>query len=154
MEKLDRFSPEALGVLRIITALLFLAHPAMTLFHFPTPNPFAAGGLSPLLLAAAFIELIGGILIAGGIFTRLVAFICSGEMAVAYFLVHAPRSFWPILNYGEPAIFFSIIFLYLAFAGPGKFAIRPASVWKSLQRAKNKKNKGSLVANPADSDSR
>jgi putative oxidoreductase len=116
------WTPRVLAALRIIAALLFLEHGLMKLFHFP-----AAGGapdpLPALLLAAAIIELVGGVLLALGLCTRLVAFVCSGQMAVGYFTAHMPHSFWPGLNGGDAAILFCFIFFYLAFAGPGAWSV-------------------------------
>lgn len=123
MSKLAAWSPPALAALRIITALLFIEHGLMKLIHFPAAQPGAPSPLPALLLAAALIEVVGGGLIAVGLFTRVVAFLCSGEMAVGYFLVHAPKSFWPALNLGDAAILFSFVFFYLIFAGPGAFSV-------------------------------
>lgn len=123
MSKLSAWSPNALAVLRIMAALLFMEHGLMKLFHFPTSQPGAPDPLPLLLLAAAIIEVAGGALIAVGLFNRVTAFICSGEMAAGYFMVHAPKSFWPALNQGDAAILFSFVFLYLAFAGPGAWSL-------------------------------
>jgi putative oxidoreductase len=123
MSKLSAWSPNALAVLRIMAALLFMEHGLMKLFHFPAPQPGAPDPLPLLLLAAAIIEVAGGALIAVGLLTRVAAFICSGEMAAGYFMVHAPKSFWPALNQGDAAILFSFVFLYLAFAGPGAWSL-------------------------------
>jgi len=95
----------------------------MKLIHFPAPQPGAADPLPPLIMAAAWIEVVGGGLVALGLFTRAAAFVCSGEMAVAYFMAHAPRSFWPGINEGDAAILFSFVFLYLAFAGGGPWSL-------------------------------
>ena len=108
---LEAWRPRTLSVLRIVVALLFLQHGVMKLFHYPVPQPGAPDPLPPLLLAAAVIEVVGGGLITLGLFTRVAAFICSGEMAVAYFMVHAPRSFFPIANKGELAVFYCWFFL-------------------------------------------
>jgi|SRR5690348_12346182 len=118
---LGRWQPQLLAVLRIVTALLFLEHGMMKLFHFPAPQ--IPGPLPPLLVAAAVIELIAGVLIALGLFTRLAAFVASGEMAVAYFMGHASKSFWPGINMGDAAILFCFVFLYIAAAGPGAWSI-------------------------------
>jgi len=120
---LEKYQPQLLGLLRIIVALLFLEHGLAKLFHFPVPQPGAPDPLPTLLVAAAWIEVVGGALIAAGLFTRLAAFICAGEMAVAYFIQHFPRGFWPIVNGGEGAILFCFVFLYLAAAGPGAWSI-------------------------------
>lgn len=116
------WSPRALALLRIVTGLLFLEHATVKLLAFPAPFPMP-GPLSNLLLAAAVIELVAGVLITLGLFTRIAAFIASGEMAVAYFMMHAPNGFWPVVNGGEGAILFCFIFLYIAAAGPGAWAL-------------------------------
>ncbi|HEV2596178.1 MAG TPA: DoxX family protein [Sphingomicrobium sp.] len=121
---ISRFQPQLLAILRIIAALLFLEHGLMKLFHFPAPQ--IPGPLPPILVAAAIIELVTGFLILIGLFTRLAAFIASGEMAVAYFTNHFPKSFWPGINKGEAAILFCFIFLYIASAGAGAWSIDSA----------------------------
>ncbi len=123
MTKLAAWSPQALAVLRIMAALLFMEHGLMKLFHFPAVQPGAPDPLPLLLLAAAIIEVVGGALIATGLLTRFAAFICSGEIAIGYFMVHAPKSFWPALNQGDAAILFSFVFFYLIFAGPGAWSL-------------------------------
>ena len=123
MPNLTSWSPQVLGVLRIITALLFMEHGLMKLVHFPAPQPGAPDPLPPLMLAAALIEVVGGGLVALGLFTRAAAFVCSGEMAFAYFMAHAPRSFWPAINEGDAAILFCFVFLYLVFAGGGPWSL-------------------------------
>lgn len=122
MTSLSSFSPRALSVLRIMAGLLFLEHGTSKFFAFPVPFPMP-GPLPTLLIAAGVIELICGALIALGLFTRLAAFIASGEMAVGYFMQHAPSGFWPIANKGEAAVLYCFIFLYLVFAGPGSWAL-------------------------------
>jgi putative oxidoreductase len=84
---------------------------------------FASGSLPPMLLASGVVELVGGALVALGFFSRIAAFICSGQMAVAYFMAHFPTNFFPILNGGELAIVYCFVFLYLAAAGPGSLAL-------------------------------
>ena len=118
---LSRWQPQLLAVLRIVTALLFLEHGTMKLFHFPAPQ--MPGPLPTLILVAAIIELVAGVLIALGLFTRIAAFIASGEMAVAYFMGHFPKSPWPGINMGDAAILFCFVFLYLAAAGAGAWSI-------------------------------
>lgn len=118
---LSRWQPQLLAILRIIAALLFMEHGLMKLFHFPAPQ--MPGSLPPLLVAAAVIELVTGILMVLGLFTRLAAFVASGEMAVAYFMGHFPKSFWPGINMGDAAILFCFVFLYIAAAGPGAWSI-------------------------------
>lgn len=123
MDKLNIWSPRALAILRIVTALLFMEHGLMKLFHFPAAQPGAPDPLPAMLVAAAAIEVVGGALLALGLFTRVTAFICSGEMAVAYFMAHASKGFWPALNGGDAAILYCFVFLYLAFAGPGEWSV-------------------------------
>src|SRR5215475_6618842 len=123
MSQLEIWSPRVLAALRIITALLFIEHGLMKLVAFPAAVPGLPSPLPTLLVVAAAIEIVGGALIAVGLFTRIAAFICSGEMAVAYFMFHAPKSFWPAVNQGEGAILFSFVFLYLAFAGAGAWSL-------------------------------
>lgn len=123
MPNLTAWSPRVLSLLRIVTALLFMEHGLMKLAHFPIAQQGAPDPLPPVLLAAAWIEVVGGGLVALGLFTRAAAFICSGEMAFAYFTAHAPKSFWPGVNMGDPAILFCFIFLYLAFAGGGPWSL-------------------------------
>jgi putative oxidoreductase len=95
MPNLTAWSPRVLSLLRVIVALLLMEHGLMKLFHFPAPQPGGADPLPPIMLAAAGIEVVGGGLIALGLFTRPAAFVASGEMAAACFMVHAPKSFWP-----------------------------------------------------------
>ena len=123
MPNLNAWAPRVLSVLRIIAALLFMEHGLMKLFHFPAPQPGAPDPLPAMLLAAAWIEVVGGGLIALGLFTRAAAFICSGQMAVAYFTAHAPQGFYPALNMGEAAVLYCFIFFYLVFAGPGPWSL-------------------------------
>ncbi|BCW90508.1 hypothetical protein sos41_36780 [Alphaproteobacteria bacterium SO-S41] len=119
-------APYALAALRIIAALLFMEHGLMKLFHFPAAQPGAPDPLPVLLLAAAAIEIVGGALLTLGLFTRLVAFICAGQMAAAYFMAHAAQGFWPALNGGDAAILFCFIFLYISAAGAGAFSLDAA----------------------------
>lgn len=119
----EKWQPQLLAVLRIIAALLFLEHGTAKLFHFPVAQPGAPDHLPTLLLAAAIIEIVGGILVALGLFTRLAAFIMSGEIAVGYFLSHFPKSFWPVVNQGDAAILFCFAFLYISAAGPGPWSL-------------------------------
>lgn len=123
MDKVNAWSPKVLSLLRIVAALLFMEHGAMKLLHFPAAFPAPPGGLPPLLIAAGCIELVGGALLTVGLLTRLVAFVMSGEMAVAYFMVHAPQSFYPVLNGGDAAVLFCFIFFYLVFAGGGLWSV-------------------------------
>ena len=113
------WSPRMLSVLRIITGLLFLEHGTQKFFAFPAPGP----ALTPLLTVQGFLELVGGILIVVGLFTRPVAFILAGDMAVAYFYAHAPKGFFPSLNGGKLAILYCFMFLYLFVAGGGVWSV-------------------------------
>ena len=120
---LERWRPEALAALRIMTALLFLSHGLSKLFGVPatfTPEAFSLPWIAGLL------ELVGGTLILVGFLTRPVAFVLSGLMAVAYFMAHAPQGFFPLLNQGELAILYSFVFLYFVFSGPGAWSIDSA----------------------------
>jgi putative oxidoreductase len=115
-------APALLSVLRIMTGLLFLEHGTGKMLGFPH-LPFVDKMPSGMLYFTGTVELIGGVLIVLGLFTRPVAFILSGYMAVAYFMAHFPTSFFPAINMGEPAIFYCFVFLYIAAAGPGPWAI-------------------------------
>jgi len=123
MPNLAAWAPRVLSILRIMAGLLFIEHGLMKLFHFPTPQPGAPDPLPALLMVAAIVELVGGGLVTLGLFTRIAAFFCSGEMAVAYFMAHAPRGFYPALNMGEAAVLYCFVFLYLVFAGPGEWSL-------------------------------
>ncbi len=120
---LGRFAPHALAALRIVTALLFIEHGTMKLFGFPAGEQAMSVELFSLLGLAAVLEVAGGLLVLTGLFTRAAAFLLSGEMAVAYFMAHAPSGFYPVLNHGEAAILFCFVFLYLVFAGPGAWSV-------------------------------
>ncbi len=118
------WEPRILSILRIIVGLLFLQHGLSKIFGFPpsaNPRPYVLMTLVPGL--AGLLELVGGALVTVGLFTRIVAFILSGEMAFAYFMSHAPRGFFPYANAGELAVMYCFVFLYLAFAGPGPWAL-------------------------------
>jgi putative oxidoreductase len=116
-------SPYVLGLLRIVTALLFLQHGTAKLLGFPHVAQFDKLDLQTLSGIAGVFELVGGILLLIGFFTRPVAFILSGMMAVAYFVAHAKQSYFPILNKGELAALYCFVFLYLAAAGGGAFGL-------------------------------
>jgi putative oxidoreductase len=117
------WTPRMLSVFRIAVALLFLQHPFAKFFGFPHVAMFDNLPTFSLIWIAGVIELVAGVLLLLGLFTRPVAFILSGEMAVAYFMSHAPRSFFPLLNGGEAAVLFCFAFLYLAFAGGGLWSV-------------------------------
>lgn len=119
------WAPYLLSVLRIVAAYLFLLHGSTKLLHLPFMEQFANVPLTSLFGLAGIIELVGGILLLIGLFSRLVAFILAGEMAFAYFIVHASAStfLFPLLNQGEAAVLFCFIFLYIAAAGPGPWSV-------------------------------
>ncbi len=118
------WAPRMLSVLRIMTGLLFLEHGTQKLFSFPPPAAAAAApDLMSLLGIQGCLEFVGGVLIILGLFTRPVAFILAGDMAVAYFMSHSPRNFFPMLNGGDAAILYCFVFLYLAVAGGGIWSI-------------------------------
>jgi putative oxidoreductase len=120
-ERLSAYAPQALSVLRIIAALLFLAHGTQKLMGFPAAE-FAPPMFS-IFWFAGVIEIVTGILIGIGLFTRPAAFIASGTMAFAYWMAHAPANFFPTNNGGDAAILFCFVFLFLVFAGPGVWSV-------------------------------
>jgi putative oxidoreductase len=119
---LTQWSPRVFAVLRIVVALLFLEHGTQKLLGFP-PSPNPGPAMMTLLWYQGVIELVGGALLAVGFLTRPVAFILCGDMAVAYFLAHAPKNFFPVLNGGDTAILYCFVFLYFAVAGDGGWSI-------------------------------
>jgi len=122
---LAKWTPRVLSLLRIMAALLFLQHGLQKLVGWPAPTP-AGFQIMSIYGLAGIIELVGGVTLALGLFTRISAFIMSGEMAFAYFMGHAGGSFFPIVNRGEGAILYCFIFLYIAFAGGGCWSIDAA----------------------------
>ncbi len=120
---LDQFREHSYALLRIVTGYLFLWHGTQKLLDFPSAYPF--GELSPLFLVGGVIELVGGALVCVGLFTRVAAFICSGQMAVAYWMFHAPQAnpIFPILNDGDLPILYAFVFLYLACRGGGIWSL-------------------------------
>lgn len=125
---LTRFAPQLLSILRIVAAFCFILHGTSKLFNFPAEAGAPARELAMFSLPwfAGVLETFGGMLLLLGLFTRPVAFLLSGQMAVAYFKAHAPHSFWPTLNHGEPAVLFCFIWLYIAAAGPGPWSLDAA----------------------------
>lgn len=117
------WAPRLLSVMRVAAALLFLQHGTAKLFAFPHVPMFDGLQLMSLMGLAGILELVGGVALALGLFTRPVAFLLSGEMAVAYFMAHAPRGFFPILNGGELAALYCFVFLFIAAAGPGPWSV-------------------------------
>jgi putative oxidoreductase len=121
MKKLSSFAPQILAITRILVGVLFTSHGAQKVLGAFGGVP--AGTPAFIVWSAGLVELLGGALIAVGLFTRGAAFLSSGLMAFAYFMAHASRGFWPILNGGELAIVYCWLFLYLAAQGPGSFAL-------------------------------
>ena len=119
------WAPRLLSVLRIVTAFLYFCHGTQKMFGLPVA---ARGPLDLMSLsgASAVLEVVGGVLLMLGLFSRPVAFILSGHMAFAYFIGHASRGFWPIANGGELAVMFCFTFLYIAAAGPGPWSVDAA----------------------------
>jgi putative oxidoreductase len=118
---LERWSPEILSLTRIAFGITFVEHGTQKLFSFPLEP---VGGLGPgMLLFVGLLETICGGLVALGLFTRIAAFLLSGEMAIGYWLLHVPRSFYPILNGGEIMVLYSFAFLYFAAKGPGPWSL-------------------------------
>ena len=117
---LRRVEPQLYAVARMVFGFLFLMHGLQKLLGIAggTPLPLAS-----LPGAAGLIETVGGVLIIGGLVTRVVAFVCAGEMAAAYFMVHQPQAIWPVQNGGEPAVLFCFAFLYMAARGGGIWSL-------------------------------
>ena len=128
VEKWSAWAPRLKSVLRIVAAFLFMQAGTMKLFAFPIGMP-PNGGTAPLMSQigiGGILEVFGGGLLLLGLFTRPVAFILSGEMAVAYFQFHAPKGFWPIINGGGDAIFYCFLWLYFSAAGAGPWSLDAA----------------------------
>lgn len=123
-DRLQQNAPAVLSIVRIVVGLLFLEHGTQKFLSFPAGEMAGMGlGLSNLGAYAGIIELVGGLLIALGLFTRPAAFLASGTMAVAYFYAHAPQNFFPVNNMGDAAILYCFIFLYFVFAGAGPLSL-------------------------------
>ncbi|MGV0818315.1 DoxX family protein [Martelella sp. AMO21009] len=118
---LQPMAPIFLAILRVVTGILFFEHGTQKILHFPDTDRYPE--MFSLFWVGGILEIVGGALIVLGLFTRISAFVLSGMMAVAYFMVHAPQSFYPANNGGDAAILFCFIFLYLVFAGPGSFSL-------------------------------
>lgn len=127
IEILAAWAPRALSVLRIVTGLMIIEHGMAKLIGFPAVPAFAKLNPMSLLGAAGFIELIGGALLILGFYTQPAAFILSGEMAFAYFIAHAPKSFYPLVNGGTLAIMYCFTCLYLSTAGAGPWSVDAAA---------------------------
>jgi len=121
---IGRFSPQVFAIFRIVTGLLFACHGAQKLLGWPPMAGGGGGSLPPIIVASGVIELVGGLMIAVGLLTGWVAFICSGEMAAAYFMVHASKGGpIPLVNGGELAVLYSFVFLFIAAHGAGIWSI-------------------------------
>ena len=137
MNSLNRYADSVYCIMRLIVGLMFASHGGQKILGFP-PGGHSAGG-NALMLLGGWIELLGGFLIAFGLFTRLAAFIASGEMAVGYFMMHvggapaADAKFFPILNHGELAVVFCWLFLFMFFYGPGRWSID--AIWSKKPEA-------------------
>ncbi|MFC1666036.1 DoxX family protein [Pseudomonadota bacterium] len=118
---IGRFSTQTYALLRIVTGFLFMWHGAQKLFAFPAAASYKAP--VHILYIAGPIELIGGVLVMIGLFTRSAAFLCSGLMAAAYWMVHGAKTFWPLLNGGELAALYCFVFLFIAAQGPGILSV-------------------------------
>ena len=117
---LKRFSPELLSLMRIAVGITFIEHGTQKLFSFPVPRPSLAVSL---LMFTGILETVGGTLVTLGLMTRLFAFLLSGELAVGYWWLHAPRSPYPMANGGEAMVLYCFVFLYIAAAGPGPWSL-------------------------------
>lgn len=123
-ERISAYTPQALAVLRIVTAVLFFQSGLFHVFNFPATNfPPPPAEMATLFFAAGILELVGGALLIVGFLTRPVAFVLCGMMAVAYWGFHAPMSLSPVANMGATAILYCFVFFYLVFAGPGAWAV-------------------------------
>ena len=123
-DKLTRWAPYVLGILRIVAGLLFVEHGTQKFLSFPPGDMAGMGwGLSHPGHFAGVIEIVAGLLVTVGWFTRPAAFVASGTMAVAYWYAHAPQDFFPVNNGGDAAILFCFVFLYLVFRGPGALSV-------------------------------
>ncbi|GAA4375613.1 DoxX family protein [Hymenobacter koreensis] len=118
---LSRYAPYVYALFRIVVGLLFAMHGSQKLLGFPGDKPPVE--LASQMGVAGIVELVGGLLVAVGLFTRVAAFLASGQMAVAFFMAHAPQHPLPLLNGGEPAVLFCFAFLYIFFHGPGPWAV-------------------------------
>ena len=121
MNSLNRYAGTVYCIMRVIVGLLFACHGGQKILGFPPGGHGPPEGM--LMILGAWIELVGGFMIAFGLLTRLAAFISSGQMAVAYFMVHASGGFFPIQNHGESAVIYCFIFLFMVFYGPGSLSI-------------------------------
>ena len=121
------WGPRLLSIVRIVAALMFMGHGIQKLFGFPAAPPFGMPAAFTLIWFAGAIEVVGGALLLVGFLTRPVAFLMSGEMAFAYFMVHAPKSLYPVINAGDAAILYCLMFLYFAVVGGGVWSVDRAT---------------------------
>ena len=126
-----RYAPQALSLLRIVAALIFLLHGSSKILGFPATE-MGAPPVGSLFWVGGLLELVGGLLLLIGLFSRPVAFVLSGEMAVAYWMVHAPQSTFPMINGGDAAILYCFVFLLIAAAGPGPWSVDASMRRKSI----------------------
>ena len=126
-----RYGPQALSLLRIVAALIFLLHGSSKILGFPA-SEMGAPPVGSLFWIGGLLELVGGLLLLVGLFSRPVAFVLSGEMAVAYWMVHAPQSTFPMINGGDAAILYCFVFLLIAAAGPGPWSVDASMRRKSI----------------------
>jgi putative oxidoreductase len=126
-----RYGPHALSLLRIVAALIFLLHGSSKILGFPA-SEMGAPPVGSLFWVGGLLELVGGLLLLIGLFSRPVAFVLSGEMAVAYWMVHAPQSTFPMINGGDAAILYCFVFLLIAAAGPGPWSVDSSMRRKSI----------------------
>ncbi|MEA2239543.1 MAG: putative oxidoreductase [Thermoanaerobaculia bacterium] len=123
-ELIGRFSAQTFAILRIVSGLMFAMHGSQKLLQFPPQSGAGGGGgMPPMMMVAGIIELVCGLAIAVGFFTGIAAFLASGEMAVAYFTVHAHNGFWPIQNKGELAVLYCFLFLFVSAHGAGIWSL-------------------------------
>ena len=120
---MQAFGGQTYALLRIIAGFLFLFHGAQKLFGFPLPSPEAP---ALIIYGAGGIELVGGVLVMIGFFTRWAAFVCSGLMAAAYWIAHGSQALWPIANQGEPAVLYCFVFLFISARGVGMWGVDAA----------------------------
>ena len=112
-----------LAIVRIVTALIFMEHGTQKLLGWPVPPPSGLPAAFTLSWTGGVLEAVGGLLMLGGLFTRPVAFVLSGEMAAAYWMFHAPRNLYPLLNGGDASILYCFVFLLFVFTGPGALSV-------------------------------
>ena len=123
MNSLTRYAIPFYSIMRLIVGLMYFCHGAQKVFGWFAPPGQQAGALPPLMLAGGWIEIVCGVLIAVGLFSRVAAFIASGEMAVAFFMMHAKGSLLPIVNKGELAVVYCFLFFYIFLYGPGAWSL-------------------------------